>query len=179
MPTYNFNGHILSDLNFDDIDFSQPVDALFVDNTLAPNTLDSDFLLETGKYKLTIGNPTGIISNLESSFTASKEFINPETGQFETKTVKVYKWDYDVQNNKLHLYIDYHNFAVTALMVYGVIAIVLVVAGAIATNSVLEKVEKVTGGISDTIKGNPAIWAIIAIFLIPVMVTGIKYFKKL
>ena len=168
----------ISDMRFDDIDFSQPINNTYVSNdAFWKSNVNNDLILSTGKYKLTIGNPTGNVNEIEKSFSGVAAFVDND-GQIYNKNYDIYKWDYDVQKNKLYLYLDLKQNPIPIFILYGAIAITLMVAGAISVNSVLEHVEKLSDNVTSNLLSSPVIWAIVAIFLIPVLISGYKVVKK-
>lgn len=144
-----------------------PNDNTFVNTTPVVSKYDG-VLLTKGKYKLTIANPTGKIDNF-GSYADTIDFVDYD-GVFQSKRYVVSGSKYDAVNDKLIIWIEILENPIPIFVIWGAVAIAVMITGAITTDSILEDVEKIVD--------KPISWGIMLIFLLPVIAIFVKDMKK-
>lgn len=173
--TYNFddfyidpNDPILDWTNiydFDPGDLTQTPDVLRTGEVFPVKLPNSQFMMTKGRWKLFISNPanaTTVFERVVDSVSVVGEF-GPEV-----KDYVIEKTVLDLENNMLEVTINIIHNPIPILIIYGAIAGILAIIGSITINSVLTKIEKVTEPVFDIVS-KPMVWAIIAIFLLPIL----------
>jgi len=103
--------------------------------------------LSKGSYRLTIGKPQGVLSKtFERQVTFASYF--DDSGKYQQHKVSVDSIVYDNINNKVIVDITLYDnpIFIPIFVIWGAVAVVVAVTGAIAVNSILEKIEVLFAG---------------------------------
>ena len=168
---------------FDDIDFinqgwdadfnnyyNTPESTKILGNFKVDNSFYLDMPITTGRWRLHIAKPSGNLTGFTSTYKDVIPVLDPVKGYIE-KEYEIQAMEYDVSKDMLYVDIELFDNSLSAGVVYGAVAVVLLIVGAMSANSVLVKVEaliKTTGGAikSSTIP----ILAISSIFILPLLI---------
>lgn len=139
--------------------------------------LPKDLTITKGKYRFKIGNPTG---TMPTGFTQKQDIVMfiDEQGNFKEKAYTVDAVRYDAVDNKLYVDVDVLENPIPLFIIWGAVAAVVMIVGAITADSILEDVSSLTdNAVVEPVKElgkQPIVWAVLAIFLIPVLLSLTK-----
>jgi hypothetical protein len=129
--------------------------------------IDKGMLLSKGRYIFTIGKPAGTITDLKELL---KDSIVVDG---ELKDFEIYDLKYNFQNDKLQLFVNIIDNPIPILVIWGAVAIAVMITGAITTSSILEDITPIVDVVT-----SPIGYGILLIFLIPIIIPLLKQLKK-
>lgn len=145
-----------------------PADATFTKQGFEiSDNIDKGMSLSKGKYIFTIGKPAGTVTDLKELL---KDSIVVD-GQL--KDFEIYDLKYDFQNDKLQLFVNIIDNPIPILVIWGAVAIAVMITGAITTHSILESITPIVDVVT-----SPLGYGILLIFLIPIIMPLFKKGKK-
>lgn len=152
-----------------------PVDATDARGFGISPDINQSLQLTKGSYRLKIGNPTGTITGFRDKI---QDFVVVDSME---KGFKVFKLKYSIMEDKLFVSITIKDNPIPVLVIWGAVAIAVMITGAITMGSVLEDITPIATPIVETISQLPKIvnsplgYGIILIFLLPLL---LPLFKK-
>jgi len=129
--------------------------------------VNSQLLLTVGKWKFTIGKPIGPLNNF-TPISKQVAFLD-DNNDFQMKAYTVEAVSYNPISNKLEVTVDIHENPIPLFIIYGAVIGIASIVAAMSIDSVLEKVEQVITSVPKELGKSPFAWAIVLIFLIPVV----------
>lgn len=129
-------------------------------------------MLTVGKWKFTIGKPEGPINNF-ARVTDQVAFLD-DNDNFQMKSYTVEAVSYNPLTDKLEVTVDIHQNPIPLFIIYGAVIGIAAIVAAMSIDSVLEKVEQVVTSIPKELGKSPFAWAIVLIFLIPVILLTVR-----
>jgi heme exporter protein D len=172
-----------SDYNYGDFFPSDRTKVNFTQYQIVDN-LPKDLLITKGKWRLTIGRPAGVTPTTWNKSTQYFAYIDTD-GQYQQKPYTVEGVTYDAVNDKLLVDINIIENPIPLFIVWGAVAVVVLVVGAITAKSILESVTKLAEDVTNDaivkpvtkLGTQPIVWAVVAIFLLPVVSIFISKIK--
>ena len=130
-------------------------------------TINSRLMLTVGKWKFTIGKPAGPINNF-TMVNDQVAFLD-DNDDFQMKSYTIEAVSYNPISDKLEVTVDIHENPIPLFIIYGAVIGITAIVAAMSVDSILEKVEQVVTSVPKELGKSPFAWAIVAIFLIPVV----------
>lgn len=160
-----------------DYDLTQKSESTYFAHGLYPISpnVNPDEMLSAGTYEFYISNPDGSVNIdelLEGSLQTPTEDEDAKKVNFE-----IIKTHYAPANDMAVITVKILDDP-PVFLIYGAVAVVLFVVGALSINSILESVVKVAESVGNLLK-SPATYGIILIFLLPLVLPLLSKGKRI
>lgn len=156
-------------------------DATYVGtNAYIDNGLPKDIVIDSGQWKFTIARPAGDLSRQWKPKDDLIQYFDEQKMEFVQYSYSVDRLIYRAEDDELDVYITMKANSPALYLVYAAVVVVIGVVVSLTARSVLKSVEKVVDTGVQTVKQletSPLVWGILALFLIPVLISGYKTVK--
>lgn len=166
------NTRFLDELIFEDkFSFTEPETTKTIAGTFPYLEKLQHKVITKGKWKLTIQNPIGDVpfETIRDSVMTYSERDGAKIKRYE-----IIDYIFFPERNEAEIIINVLDNPIPLFVIWGAVALAVMITGAIATNSVLVDITKIV----DDIGTSPLVIGVLLIFLIPVLITGGKFIKK-
>lgn len=163
----------IDDIRFDENGIMRPdVTQVAAFSGYIDKNVDSAVLLTKGWYRFTIGNPVSFEKSMNVIDGVMP--VDDGTGEYVDKRYSVGNLRYDVIQDEMYVDVHVVDNPIPLILVWGAVAVALAVAGALAANSVLRSVEKITTPVFDFFKSPVGIILMVGVLALMIL----PYFKR-